>query len=102
MCEGWWQGKHLETQTGNTGLNREPISCCEDYGAGRPCSICHSLWDSVESADLFQGESVGLICPLGTMFRLSLALETTLTVAKEVWRQVAAPAHLLWSRGLGT
>lgn len=70
-------------------------------GRGGPCSICHFSWNNVETAGLFQGESVGLICPLGTMFRLRPALETTLPVAK-ARKQVAAPAHLLWGRGLGT
>lgn len=101
MFEGWWQGEHLETQMGNTGLNKELISCCEDYGAWGPYSICHFSWDSVESAVLFQGESIGLTSLLGTMFRLKTALENTLSVAK-ARRQVAAPAHLLWGRGLGT
>lgn len=62
MCEGQWQGEHLETQMGNTGLNRGNLFLAVGV-LGGPFSVCHSPQDSAESAGLFLGAmAISFVC----------------------------------------
>lgn len=99
MCEGQWQGEYLETQMGNTGLNRGNLFLAVGV-LGGPFSVCHSPQDSGKCWSVPGGHGNQLRL-LGAMFRHGPALEITPPVAR-ARRQVAAPARLLWGRSFGT